>query len=62
MVVQHITEQLADTAVTDLIAKLSAITSTLSSAPDDVVSWASIPLPSEELDALDRDVPIEEPL
>jgi hypothetical protein len=62
MVVQHITEQSANTAVTDPIAELLAITSTLSSAPDDVVSQAAILLPSEELDTLERDIPMEEPL
>jgi hypothetical protein len=62
MVVQHITEQSTHTAIADPIAELSAITLLSSSAPDNVVSWASILLPSKELVALDRDVPMEEPL
>jgi hypothetical protein len=59
MVIQHITEQLANAALTDPIAKLSAIPFTLSL--DDVVSWAATLLPSEELDIPNRDVPMEEP-
>jgi hypothetical protein len=46
----------------DPIAELSAITSPLSSAPDDVISQASIPLTSEELYVPNRDIPMEEPL
>jgi hypothetical protein len=44
------------------IVELSAITSPLSSALDDVVSRASIPLTSEELYVPDRDIPMEAPL
>jgi hypothetical protein len=46
----------------DPIAELLAIASPSSSAPDDVVSWASIPLTSEELYVPDRDIPMEAPL
>jgi hypothetical protein len=60
MVVQHITEQLADTTLADPIAELSAIPST--SSPNDVVSQAVTPLPSEKLDTPDRDILMEEPL
>jgi hypothetical protein len=56
--VQCITEPLTH----DPIAKLSAIASPPSSAPDDVVSQASVPLTLEELYIPDRDVPMETPL
>jgi hypothetical protein len=46
----------------DPTAELSAIASPLSSAPDNVVSWASVPLTSEELYIPDRDIPRETPL
>jgi hypothetical protein len=32
------------------------------SCPDNIVSWAATPLLSEELDAPDGDMPMEEPL
>jgi hypothetical protein len=44
------------------MAELSAIASPPSSAPDDVVSQASVPLTSEELYIPDRDIPMETPL
>jgi hypothetical protein len=57
-VVQHI----AEPSTHDPIAKLSAIASPSSSAPDDVVSQASVPLTSEELYVPDRDILMEAPL
>jgi hypothetical protein len=54
--------RIAEPSTYDPIAKLSAIASLPSSAPDDVVSRASVPLTSEELYIPDRDVPMEAPL
>jgi hypothetical protein len=62
MAVQHITEQSTHAAMADPIAKLSAIASPSSSAPDNVVSQASIPLTSEDLYTPESDIPMEEPL
>jgi hypothetical protein len=57
---QHLAEQAAKAAFAAHIAKPVAIPSM--SHPDDVVSQAATPLPSEELNVPDRDVPMEEPL
>jgi hypothetical protein len=57
---QHLTEQAAKAAFAAHIAEPVAIPSM--SCPDDVVSWAATLLSSEELDAPNRDMPMEEPL
>jgi hypothetical protein len=50
----------AEAAFAACIAEPVAIPSM--SRPDDIVSQAATPLPSEELDIPDRDMPMEEPL
>jgi hypothetical protein len=57
---QHLAEQAAEAAFAACIAKPAAIPSM--SRPDDIVSQAATPLPSEELYIPDRDIPMEEPL
>jgi hypothetical protein len=57
---QHLAEQAAEAAFAAHIANPTAIPSM--SHPDDIVPRAATPLPSEELDIPDRDVPMEEPL
>jgi hypothetical protein len=55
-------QRIAEPSTHDPIAELSSIASPLSSAPDNVVSWASVPLTLEELYVPNRDVPMETPL
>jgi hypothetical protein len=57
---QHLTEQVAEAAFAACIAEPVAIPSM--SRPDNMVSRAATPLPSEELDIPNRDVPMGEPL
>jgi hypothetical protein len=53
---------IAEPSTHNPIAELSAIALPPSSAPDDVVSRASVPLTSEELYIPDRDIPMKTPL